>query len=56
MLKMKIGARSNNAILTSGWDIFMRKLNLREDHKVIFYFSERDDGDLDLVVEFLPLW
>jgi hypothetical protein len=34
----------------------VRKFNLREDDKVIFYFSERDDGDVDLVVEFLPLW
>jgi hypothetical protein len=33
----------------------VRKFKLREDDKVFFYFSERDDGDLDLMVEFLPL-
>jgi hypothetical protein len=53
LVKMKMGARSNSAILTSGWDIVVRKFNLREDDKVLF-FSERDGGDLDLVVDVLP--
>jgi hypothetical protein len=50
---MKMGARSNNAILTSRWYMVVRKFKLREDDKVLFRFSERDDGDLDLLVEFL---
>jgi hypothetical protein len=43
-----MGARSNSAILTSGWDMVVKKFNLMEDDKVFFFFSERDDGDLDL--------
>jgi hypothetical protein len=52
---MKMGARSNNAILASGWNMVVRNFNLREDDKVLFCFFERDDGDLDLLVEALPL-
>jgi hypothetical protein len=52
---MKMGARSNNAILTSGWYMVARKFKLREDDEVLFCFSKRDDGDLDLLVEFLPV-
>jgi hypothetical protein len=55
LIRMKMGARSNNAILTSGWNMVVRKFKLREDDKVLFCFSKRDDGDLDLLVEFLPL-
>jgi hypothetical protein len=51
---MKMGARSN-AILISGWYMVVRKLKLRKDDKVLFCFPERDDGDLDLLVEFLPV-
>jgi hypothetical protein len=40
--------------LTSGWDIVVRKFKLMEDNKVLFFFSERDDGDLYLVVDVLP--
>jgi hypothetical protein len=54
LVKMKMGAKSNSAILTSGWDMVVRKFNLREDDKVLLFF-ERNDGDLDLVVEVLPL-
>jgi hypothetical protein len=50
LVEMKMGARSNSAILTSGWDMVVRKFNLMEDDKILFFFSERDDGDLDLVV------
>jgi hypothetical protein len=28
----------------------VRKFKLREDDKVLFCFSERDDGDLDLLL------
>jgi hypothetical protein len=52
---MKMGARSNNAILTSGWYMVVRKFQLREDDKVLFCFSERDNGDLDLMFEFFPV-
>jgi hypothetical protein len=55
LVKMNMGARSNSAILTSRWDMVVRKFNLRKDDKVLFFFSERDDGDLDLMVEVLPL-
>jgi hypothetical protein len=37
--------------LTTGWKIVVRRFNLREDDKVLFCFSERDDGDLDLLVK-----
>jgi hypothetical protein len=50
---MKMEARLNNAILTYGWYTVARKFKLREDDKVFFWFSERDVGDLDLLVEFL---
>jgi hypothetical protein len=43
LVKMKMGPWSNSAILTSGWDMVVRKFNLREDDKVLFFFSERDD-------------
>jgi hypothetical protein len=33
---MKMRARSNNAILTSGWYMVVRKFKLREDDKVLF--------------------
>jgi hypothetical protein len=52
---MKMGARSNNGMLTSRWYMVVRKFKLTEDDKVLFCFSERDDGDLDLLVEFLPV-
>jgi hypothetical protein len=52
---MKMGARPNNAILTSGWYMVERKFKIRGDDQVLFCFSERDDGDLDLLVEFLPV-
>jgi hypothetical protein len=55
LVRMKMGARSNNGILTSRWYMVVRKFKLREDDKVLFCFSERDDGDLDLLVEFLPV-
>jgi hypothetical protein len=55
LVRIKMGARSNSAILTSGWYMVVRKFKLREDDKVLFCFSERDDGDLDLLVEFLPV-
>jgi hypothetical protein len=51
LVRMKMGARSNNIILTSGWNIVVRKFDLREDDKVLFCFFERDDGDLDLLVD-----
>jgi hypothetical protein len=54
VVRIKMGARLNNAILTSRWYMVVRKFKLRENDKVIFCFSERDDGDLDLLVEFLP--
>jgi hypothetical protein len=54
LVEIKMGARSNSAILTSGWDMLVRKFNLMKDDKVLFFFSERDDGDLDLVVDVLP--
>jgi hypothetical protein len=41
LVKMKMGASSNSAILTSGWDMAVRKFNLMEDDKVLFFFSER---------------
>jgi hypothetical protein len=55
LVRIKIGARSNSAILTSRWYMVERKFKLMEDDKVLFCFSERDDGDLDLLVEFLPV-
>jgi hypothetical protein len=33
----------------------VRKFKIRGDDQVLFCFSERDDGDLDLLVEFLPV-
>jgi hypothetical protein len=54
LVRMKMEARSNNAILTSGWYMVVRKFKLREADKVLFCLSERD-GDLDLLVEFLPV-
>jgi hypothetical protein len=32
----------------------VKKFNLMEDDKVLFFFSKRDDGDLDLAVDVLP--
>jgi hypothetical protein len=55
LVKMKMGARSINEILKSGWDMVVKKFKLREDDKVLFSFSERDDGALDLLLKFLPL-
>jgi hypothetical protein len=55
LVRMKLRARSNNAILISGWNMVLGKFKLREDDKVLFCFSKRDDGDLDLLVKFLPL-
>jgi hypothetical protein len=34
--------------------MIVRKYNLKEDEKVLFFFSERDDADLDLVVDIFP--
>jgi hypothetical protein len=55
LIRMKMGARSNNAILTCEWNVIVRKFNLRENNEVLSCFSNRDDEDLDLLVEPLPL-
>ena len=51
---MKMGAGSNNAILTTGWDKVVRRFKLNEDDIALFCFHERDDGELHLLVEALP--
>jgi hypothetical protein len=33
----------------------VKKFKLREDDKVLFCFSGREDADLDILVEFLPV-
>jgi hypothetical protein len=53
IVRMKMRARSNNAILTTGWNMVVRRFKLKEDDKVLFCFDERDDGEVDLMVEVL---
>lgn len=54
IVRMKMGAGSKNAILTTGWDKVVRRFKLNQDDIALFCFHERDDGELHLLVEALP--
>ena len=49
-----MGYRSNNAIFTVRWDKVVKNFKLKENDNVLFRFNERDDGELNVLVEALP--
>jgi hypothetical protein len=51
-VRMKMGDRSNNAILTAGWDSVVRMFNLHEEDIVLFSFHEKYE-ELHLLVHIL---
>jgi hypothetical protein len=51
-VRMKMGDRSNNAILTAGWDSVVRMFNLHEEDIVLFSFHEKYE-ELQLLVHIL---
>jgi hypothetical protein len=55
IVRMKMVAKSNNAILTTEWKMVVRRFNLREADKVLFCFYERYDAKLDFLVEAPPV-
>jgi hypothetical protein len=52
-VRMKMGAETNNEILKTRWDKVVRRYKLNKDHNVLFFYHERDDGELHLLVEAL---
>jgi hypothetical protein len=54
ILTMKMAARSNNAILTTGWDKLVKRFFLKENIIVMFCFDERKDGKLHLLIDPVP--